>query len=231
MAEYVQWNDVATESGGGNGDKVDFLRMKTGNTYRIRPLFYPVKFYKYFHKHEGKMRTAITGNPDTCPVKDRHPELKKASLRYAAYVLDRNDGNKLKICEAPQSVFKPLGNSFEVTGKNPGGGKEGSDWQVKVSGVGLNTSYDVTFIENKPLTQEEKDMIKEKLGGDTKKLKTIFQIGSPEEIEKRLFGGDDEEAQAPSGETESPPESAPASAPAAAPAESGGDDDEWNWAD
>ena len=111
MAEYVQWGSVPEDSSG--GDKSEFLRMKTGNTYRIRPVFDPIKFFKYFHKHEGKLRTAICDKPDVCPVRDRHPELKKPSMRYAAYVIDRADG-KVKILEAPQSVFRPIGSSFEA---------------------------------------------------------------------------------------------------------------------
>jgi len=194
MTEYVQWGSVP-KSGSGSGEMSEFLRFKTGNTYNVRPVFDPVKFFKYFHKHEGKLRTAICGKPDVCPVRDNHPELKKPSLRYAAYVIDRADG-KVKILEAPQSVFRPIGSSFEATGKNPGSGKDGSDWQVKVTGVGLNTTYEVAFAGQTPLTAEERAALKEALDGDKQKLQKLYKVDTPEEIEAKLFGDRSEPKEA-----------------------------------
>jgi hypothetical protein len=185
MAEYVQWDSIPNTSS--NGEKSDFLRLESGKNYKIRPIFEPVKFFKYFHKHDGKLRTAICAKPDTCPARDKHPELKKPSLRFAAYVIDRADG-KVKILEAPQTVFRPIGASLEMTGKNPGGGKDGSDWYIKVTGKGLNTNYDVGFIDHTPLTAEERDTIKEALDGDKLKLQKLYKIDTPEEIEEKLFG-------------------------------------------
>ncbi len=189
MAEYVQWGSVPEDSNG--GEKSEFLKLKTGNTYRIRPLLFPVKFFKYFHKHEGKLRTAICEKPDVCPVRDRHPELKKPSMRYAAYVIDRADG-KIKILEAPQSVFRPIGSTFESTGKDPGSGKEGSDFQVKITGVGLNTKYDVAWAGQTPITAEERVSLKEALDGDKSKLQKIYKVDTSEEIEAKLFGSPDD---------------------------------------
>ena len=44
MSSYVQWNGI----GGGDGGKNDFLQLETGKTYRVRPLFYP---YKFWNRH------------------------------------------------------------------------------------------------------------------------------------------------------------------------------------
>lgn len=184
--EYVQWDSVP-KSGNSNGERSEFLKLKSGGTYKIRPIFNPVKFFKYFHKHDNRLRTAICAKPDVCPVRDRHPELKKPSLRYAAYVIDREDG-KVKILEAPQSVFRPIGSSYEATGKNPGSGKDGSDWQIKVTGTGLNTTYDVAFAGITPFTKGELSAIKEALDGDKLKLQKIYKVDTPEEIEEKLFG-------------------------------------------
>ena len=237
MAEYVQWDSVPKI--GGSGEMSEYLKLKSGNTYRIRPIFDPVKFFKYFHKHNNKLRTAICGKPDVCPVRDKHSELKKPSLRYAAYVIDRNDDNKVKILEAPQSVFRPIGSSFEATGKNPGSGKDGSDWQVKVTGTGLNTKYDVAFAGNTPLTAEERASIKEALDGDMKKLQKLYKVDTPEEIEAKLFGDLEDRSNESSSNTESssndvsfgdtPEVPASAPAPAPAPAESSGDDSGSDW--
>lgn len=186
MAETCGWDSIPS-SNSSNGEKSDFLRLESGKSYKIRPLFKPVKFWKYFHKHEGKLRTAICANPSTCPVRDNHPDLKKPSLRLAAWVIDRADG-KLKILEAPQSVFRPIGTNSTMTGKNPGGAKDGSDWYIKVNGKGLATTYDVGFISVTPLTVEERSMIKEALDGDAEKLQKMYKVDTPEEIEEKLFG-------------------------------------------
>lgn len=243
MTEYVQWGSVPEDSNG--GDKSEFLKLRTGNKYQIRPVFDPVKFFRYFHKYEGKFRTAICDKPDVCPVRDRHPELKKPSMRYAAYVIDRADG-KIKILEAPQSVFRPIGSTFESTGKNPGSGKDGSDFQIKVTGTGLNTKYDVAWAGSTPLTVEERATLKEALDGDMKRLQKLYKVDTPEEIEAKLFGstdasgddgneggfGDSSPAPAPAPSPSTYVETAPvqASAPApAAPAAGGGDDWENNF--
>lgn len=239
MTEYVQWGSVPEDSSG--GEKSEFLKLKTGNKYQIRPVFDPVKFFKYFHKHEGRLRTAICDKPDVCPVRDKHPELKKPSMRYAAYVIDRADG-KVKILEAPQSVFRPIGSTFESTGKNPGSGKDGSDFQVKVTGVGLNTKYDVAWAGSTPLTADERASIKEALDGDVKRLQKLYKVDTPEEIEAKLFGSPEDSGSGDSGFGDTPAaapveaaalapvEAAPAPAPveAAAPAPSAtGDGDDW----
>lgn len=190
MSEYIQWGSVSNDGNG--GEKSEFLKLKTGNTYRIRPVLDPVKFYKYFHKHEGKLRTAICDKPDICPVRDKYPDLKKPSLRYAAYVIDRADG-KIKILEAPQSVFRPIGSTYESTGKNPGSGTDGSDFQVKVTGTGLATKYEVAWAGSTPLTAEERESLKEALDGDMKKLQKLYKVDSAEKIEEKLFGTDDSE--------------------------------------
>ncbi len=231
MTEYTQWGEISKSSG--SGEKSEFLKLKSGGTYRIRPVFDPVKFFKYFHKHENRLRTAICARYDVCPVRDKHPELKKPSLRYAAYIIDRAD-NKVKILEAPQTVFRPIGSSFEGTGKNPGSGPDGSDWLIKVVGSGLNTTYEVAFAGNTPLTQEEKASIKEALDGDMKKLQKLYKVDTPDEIEEKLFG----EANKPNenfsdgSDFEASPASAPApvstSTPAPVATSADDSDDDWN---
>lgn len=211
MSNYVQWNGIGKD--GGDGNKNDFLSLESGKTYRIRPLFYPYKFWKYFHKNGSQLRTAICGDPDTCPIKDRHPNLAKPVLRFAIYVIDRADG-KVKILEAPQSVFRPMGNHADAMNKNPGDLDKGSDWMVKKSGQGFKTKYDVTFLADTPLTMEEKRAVKEALGEDIKKLKTIYPVDAPEEIERKLFGDSDAgESSASESEAEVPSETSRASTP------------------
>jgi len=106
MAEYVQWGSVPQ---GGNGEQSEYLKLKSGNKYRIRPNFWSCQILQILSTKimaDWEQRSVQT--PDVCPVRDRHPDLKKPSMRYAAYVIDRED-NKVKILEAPQSVFRPIG--------------------------------------------------------------------------------------------------------------------------
>jgi len=223
MAENCSWDSIPSS---GSGEMSDFLRLQSGNSYKIRPLLDPVKFFKYFHKNAGKLKTAICGKPDACTVKDKHPELKKPSLRYAAYVIDRADG-KVKILEAPQTVFRPIGASLEMTGKNPGGVGDGSDWYIKVTGQGLNTKYDVGFIEHSPLSAEEKALVKDTLKDDNgefdkEKLNKLYKVDTPAEIEEKLFGDGLGDSGEPATVNPQATQAAQA-APTAAAAQGGGD--------
>ena len=184
---YVQWEAVGPETSNKTG-KLEYLRLKSGNTYRVRPLYYPVDFYKYFHRKDGRLRTAIVKDPRSCPVRAAHSELNKPSKRYAILVLDRTDNSKVKILEAPLSVFKPLRDHYNATGKKPGGGNDGSDWQIKVEGQKLSTNYSVIYLADAPLTDDEKAKIKDAVDGDQEILEKIYAADDPETIEKKLFG-------------------------------------------
>jgi hypothetical protein len=187
MTDYVQWGEFSQGDGSSNGGKSNYLKLESGKTYKVRPILKPVLFYKYFHKKDGKNRTAVCSKPDIEIMQSRHSELKEPSERYAAYVIDREDG-RVKIMEAGKTVFHPIGISFEATGKDPGSGKEGSDWQISVTGKGLTTKYSVAFAGYTPITSDEKEAIKEAMGGDKEKLKKLYKAGSIDEIEQKLFG-------------------------------------------
>lgn len=187
---FVQWNEVEV---GGSGSKTDFLRLKTGNTYKIRPLFLPVHFYKYFHKVDKKLRTAICPEEVVAVLSKKYPEdvLKKPANRFVMFVIDRADG-AVKIMEFPISVYSQFRSSFEATGKKPGSGQKGGDWQIKVAGAGFNTTYTTTFIQDSPLSDEEKEKVKVALGGDAEKLKKIYKFCTLEEAEKKLFSDEED---------------------------------------
>lgn len=185
MSGYVQWNEVPT---GGSGGKTDFLRLKTGNTYKVRPLFLPVHFYKYFNKKDGKLRTAVVSEEVVAVMTEKYSEdtLQKPANRFAMFVIDRAD-ESVKVMEFPISVYRQFRNSFEATGKKPGSGKDGGDWQIKIAGSGFNTSYDTIFVKDTPLTEDEKAKIKDALDGDSEKLQKIYKHCAIEEAETKLF--------------------------------------------
>jgi hypothetical protein len=189
MDGYVDWGDVATRKDSeGGGTKIEYLWLKSGNKYTFRPVHMAVHLWKYFHRDSsGRLRTAICGDPDTCPVAAAHPELGRPSERYAIYVIDREDG-KLKVMEGPKTAFFPFRQRWEATKKNPGSSTEGGDWQITVSGKNKNTTYSSIYLEDAALTKEEVVMIKEAMAEKKNKLTTIYKENTPEEIEKRLFG-------------------------------------------
>jgi len=189
MEGYLEWSDIPENESKSTQKKHEYLWLKSGKKYRVRPVHYAVPLFKYFHRDaKGMLRTALCPDPDKCEVALAHPELKKPSRRYAIYVIDREDG-KLKIMEGPKSVFLPLKKRFEATGKNPGGSDTGGDWQIEITGKGQkNTTYSVVFLEDTPLSGEEKQLVKEVMEDEKRLFKNIYKVNTPEEIEKRLFG-------------------------------------------
>ena len=55
-----------TGSSSSNGNKVTYLNLKAGNTYKIRPVLRPIRIWKCFVNNPGeKVRFAIIENPKT----------------------------------------------------------------------------------------------------------------------------------------------------------------------
>ena len=188
MEGYIEWSDIPEDESSKTQDKPEYLWLKSGNKYRVRPVHLAVPVFKYFHRDKnGKLRTAICADPGSCTVLQNHPELNKPSRRYAIYVVDREDG-KLKIMEGPKSVFFPFKKRFQATGKKSGSSQDGGDWQVEVNGSGQkNTTYEMIYLEDTPLNDEEKGMVNAVLNDEKRLLTTVYKVHSPEQIEKRLF--------------------------------------------
>ncbi len=188
MSGFVQWNEVPS-----GGERTNFLALKSGNTYKVRPLLQPLNFCKYFHKVDGKMRTAVVSEEVVAQLAAKYPltELSKPANRYAMYVFDRNDDSKIKVMEFPISVYRQFANSFQATNNEPGSKINGSDWVIKITGTGFNTTYETTFVANTPLTEEEIKAVKAELAGDSEKLATIFPFNDVAAAEKRLFNPDE----------------------------------------
>jgi len=230
MSNFVDFSGNSKALRKSNSGNVDFLWLKRNNKYRIRPIGKPVEFFKYFRKDaDNKARTAITADPDNCPVYAAHEqELNKASLRYAMYCIDRSDG-KIKIVEGPKTAFYiPLCERANLTEKDPTGVKTGGDWVIDVVTENKMTKYKTQFIEDTPLTKEEIEILKEFYNEHNakEKLANIYKTNTPEEIEKRLFGdiddNDDSNETVSSSQSESVDESID---------ESGSEDseDDMNW--
>jgi len=187
--DYADWGDVAPEqtSGSSGGGNNSFLKLKSGGVYTIRPVHKTVEFYKWFHKKDNKLRTAVVRDEEVIKsFMAENSDLGKPSHRYALYVFDRADGG-LKIMEAPVTVFRPFRIRFDATGQTPGGA-QGGDWQITVTGAGLKTRYTSKYLKDAPFTDDEKSQVKELLADESRLLTTIYKSHDEEAIEKRLFG-------------------------------------------
>jgi len=187
---YAEWGDVVHSGDSGSQITIARLFLQPG-TYRVRPIHKAVKFAKYFVKDEARRtRTAIVADPDTDPVRKRHPEL-APSYRYAMYVKDKAD-SRLKVMEFPLSVFKEFNKRYLLNKKDPGGIKDGGDWQItvtKTAGGQRNiTKYEAQYIEDTPIDDSEAQKIKDLIKGTKVKLKELFAAQTSEDIERRLYG-------------------------------------------
>jgi len=186
----VNWEDVPGGQKQGNG--VNFLRLSSASVHMVRPVHKASRIYKYFYQPKGeKLRTAICADPNTCEVRQKHPELDAPSERYVFRVIDRADG-KLKILEVPRTVFLSI-NSWAQGAKKDPGSSNGGDFQIKIEGKGkFGTKYNTTFIQATPFTNDEKKMIKELF--EQTNVEELFKADSPEDIEKKLFGLEQEKS-------------------------------------
>ena len=169
-----------------DGTKIEYLSLKQG-IYRVRLLKNPVKFAKYFHEKDGRSRFAVidVSTIDSCPVKAKHPDLQKASIRYGVRVIDRNDNGKIKVMEFPYTVYQDICNQSKHNKVNPGDAT-GADFVITVTGIRLAKKY-VTIFDG--INTLEKDEIKLfKSTEDNINLEKIFKVDSYEDVEKKLFG-------------------------------------------
>lgn len=180
MSNIVEWSEFANQEGNRSKDGIRNLRLTTGNSYNVRFVGNPLKFYKYFINN----RSALCENPDTCPVRAKYNM--EPNTRYAVNVIDRDEKNpalRLKLLEVPPSVLKPVVAWWKARKADPGG-KGGCDFNIDVSGQKKLTRYTVTPLDVTPFTDEEKEYIKANIYD----LAKLHKPCPANEIEERLFG-------------------------------------------
>lgn len=209
----VDWTKVDPKpEGNGSSNKDIYLRLEAGKKYRIRPVGKPMEVNRYYvpDAATGKTRSAITADPKTCIIRQKYPNI-QPKLRYAVNVIDRADG-KIKVLEAPPSIFRSMRQWAEATGKDPGG-SEGADFSISVeipAGADKRrTTYPTAALVPTPFTEDELAMIR----SSGHKLSKIYEPTPRDKIESILFGP----AQA-KGQQKATSSAAPASS-------SGSDDD------
>ena len=192
MSNLINWDDVESGSKlGGKGDNDKYLKLTgstQGNTYKIRPVGKPCTFYAYYVSNPDepkKFARAFTEDPQNCIIRQKYNL--EAKPRYAVNVIDRSDG-KLKIMEAPSSVFEKIKAWAKAAGQDPGS-KNGADFQITVklpaNGDKKRTEYLTTPIVQTPFTDDEKEMLRSKGLWD---LEKEFAPTPQSEIEAKLYG-------------------------------------------
>jgi hypothetical protein len=190
----INWDQVDNSaknkprnSKGGSYQNDKILKLAAGHTYRVRPVGGPIQFYAYYVANPSdpkRTNRAITADPVNCIIRQKYNV--EAKLRYAVNVIDREDG-KLKIMEAPPSVFEVIKQWSKATGFNPGS-KDGADFTIAVNlpagGEKKRTEYTTTPLIQVPFTASEIEMLKKQGLYD---LEENFKATPQDEIEAKLY--------------------------------------------
>ena len=196
MSKLIGWGDVDNGPKGKKGGGTDSKYLKLsgsiqGTSFRIRPVGDPCAFYAYYVASPDdpkRFNRAITEDPQNCVIAQKYNI--EAKLRYATNVIDRADG-KLKIMEAPASVFEAIKMWAKAAGQEPGG-KGGADFEITVkipaNGDKNRTEYKTTPIIQTPWTDEDREAVKMVNDGKLWDLEKEFASTPQAEIEAKLFG-------------------------------------------
>jgi hypothetical protein len=169
-----------------------FVKLKAQeNPFRVRIASNP----KNFRSHWGAFKS-ISKAPVRSPAYSIDEKVLDIAWsegdwlpqrRHSCKVFDRDDGNKLKVLEAGDSVFSHFGNWYKATGVNPSS-SEGTDWFIWVKNNGGTTEYSATpDIKSSPFTEDEKKI----LANPPFDLDKVIKIKTPEEIKKMWLQLDD----------------------------------------
>lgn len=185
MAKLLKWEDE-TGANQSSTNQREYLRFESNIEYRVRPVLYPVEFERFYNRVDGKLYSAIAGEPEGCPIRNKYGLEPK--IRYAMNVIDRTDG-KLKIAEFPFTVYKALKTWKQNTQREPGG-KDGTDFIIKKTGSGIKgTKWLCESVQDAlktPWTEEDLKLIDKKRGGSVYNLREVYAATSANEIEERL---------------------------------------------
>ena len=164
-----------------------FLRVKPGFDSRVRLLFSPYKLVKIFTND----RRCLNLNSEDIgrQLQQKYGDkLNDISERICSWCIDRTD-DTLKILDLPMSVSRTIGNHESLAGKKIPGIEQGCDWRIITNGkTGMDVRYEAIYIEETPLTEAQKDMIKN--SGIEQDLSKIFKPLNFEDAEKKILGLD-----------------------------------------
>ena len=169
-------------------DSDTFLRVKPDCNLKVRLIAQPVKIVKIFTDDRKCLNLDCeqTGKR----LKEKYPDkLGSVMTRYACWCIDR-DSNSLKILDMPVSGARAFSTRVELIGSKISGASEGCDWKILTNGKkGKDVRYEAVYLEETPLTEEEKQMVKSRKAeeGSYFDLTKIFKSCSFDEAEEKLL--------------------------------------------
>lgn len=192
------WDNVRPPQKGGGKRQNDglslFMKLEPNpEPYRVRLGCTPERFRKHRWAFRSLRQWPIS--PATDPSeRDLDVAWKEGGFvpptKYAAFVFDRNNGNRLRILEEGPEVFVPIANHAQATKVNPASSTKGWDWLILVTETEdangkKSRQYAVTIDTTKgptPFTDDEtKALENPKFQRDQLKTK-YFPKCTPEEI-------------------------------------------------
>ena len=217
MGRFLDWEKEKDNTGKtGQGGDGNFLRLKAGNKYKVRLVG---KFFCY-KQHWTPVICRSPGADKDGNVID--PIMISTGAvpkdRFAVWVIDREDADKLKIMDFPPSLMDQFKAWGQAMNEVPGG-VNGPDWQINIqAGPGgdiKKQKYVAMALDKKPFSAEQVASFKEQKLAE--KLAEARRDNTPEEIramiaQKNAGGG---HAAGQAGQQAGPTGSAPATPPAA----------------
>lgn len=173
MGRTFGWDKYAEEQKSTEG-RTEFLRLESGKQYNLRLVLDPYGYDQHWEPFPARS----PGEGDPLIAMGHHPK-----LRFSCWVLDRDNGNQLKVMDFPPSLGKSFAAwSTRNGGKNPGG-NDGPNFRVVVDGRGKATRYSAVDISPAPFTQDEIEMFK-CLGGSEGLIKKLSELRKDDTIEE-----------------------------------------------
>ena len=95
----------------------------------------------------------------------------------------------MRILDMPKTVARVFSRRIQVVDKKISGAKEGCDWAIGTNGKkGRDVKYDVVFLEETPLSESEKEIVKSKMANkDSFDLTKKFEAYNFEDAKKKLL--------------------------------------------
>ena len=185
MNSYVTWDSIKKEGGTGGGI---FLKLQAGSKYRLRLVGSPLKYLQHWTMSGSSVTCRSPGtDPTTGQIVDPLMLMgEEPKVRFAMWVLNRDDGNKLQIIDFPPQLAQHFALWKEGFNDEPGG-KNGPDWQIKLDapgGVKSQTKYSALALDRAPFTEEELKRIQD--GKLRERLDDVRRANTPEEIRAML---------------------------------------------
>ncbi len=187
MSKFVGWDEQETRKGQGG----QFLKLEAGKKYKVRLVSNAVQYFQHW---EPVICRSPGQDPKTGQVVD--PLMLQGFVpkkRYAIWVFDREDQNKLKVMDFPPTLYEQFAEWKANFNENPGGAN-GCDWIIKLEIPGTDrrrTKYKATHMDKVPFTPEEVKLIQE--GNLKEKLAELRKENTPEDIRRMVAeknGGD-----------------------------------------